>query len=281
MTSRLDDPRAPRVRRITALAGRSARQKHGTFLIEGPQSVREALRHTPAVIVEVYLTSGAAERYPEIAAAAPDAHDASERVLRAMSSDAQGVLAVGRQSLPGVDLSNLGDTRLLAYLHQVRDPGNAGTVIRAADAAGADAVILSERSVELYNPKVVRSTAGSLFHLPVGPGAHLAQSAGAARAAGLQVLAADGAGTVTLDELADAAVTGAAVTGTAPADGIDLRRPTMWVFGNEAHGLSDSERDLADAVIRIDIGGRAESLNLAMAATLCLFASARAQRPRR
>src|SRR5699024_7562415 len=116
------------------------------------------------------------------------------------------------------------------------DPGNAGTVIRAADAAGADGVLLSTGSVDLHNPKVVRSAAGALFHLPIATGVDLAEATVQARAGGMQVLAADGGGDTDLY-------------------GADLARPTLWVFGNEAHGLGEAERELADAVVRIPIHG--------------------------
>ena len=225
--------------------------------------MREAVLHAAARVRDVYLTVEASQRYPEILDAATaadlDTHLAAPEVLAGMSADAQGVLAVVREEAPG-DLARLLDgARLVACLAQVRDPGNAGTVIRAADAAGADAVVLTTESVDARNPKVVRSSAGSLFHLPVHSGAGLAEVVACARAAGLRVLAADGRGDVTL--------------GDAPLDDA-----TLWVFGNEAHGLSRADRALADAVVRIPIHGRAESLNLAMAATLCLYASATAQR---
>jgi len=258
----LTNPRADRVKAVRALSGRSARERHRQFLVEGPQGVREAIRYAADAVRDVYLTVEASQRYPEVLddAIAADLHThlAAPEVLAAMSPDAQGVLAVVRHR--AVSLTDAFDgARLVACLSQVRDPGNAGTVIRAADAAGADAVVLSSASVEPTNPKVVRSTAGSLFHLPVVAGATLAETADGARAAGLTVLAADGAGSVLLDD--------------APLAG-----PTMWVFGNEANGLTDVERGLADGVVRIPIHGRAESLNLAMAATLCLYASASAQR---
>ena len=144
-------------------------------------------------------------------------------------------------------------------------------MIRAADAAGADAAVLTSESVDVHNPKVVRSTAGSLFHLPVVTGADLATTVADLRAAGLLVLAADGAGTFDLDDLLDVA--------GSTEDGVpDLSRPTAWLFGNEAWGLRDEDRALADAVVRVPIRGRAESLNLATAATVCLYASARAHR---
>lgn len=256
----MTNPRADRVKAVRGLNARSARDRHQQFLVEGPQGVREAVRFAADDIRDVYLTVEASQRYPEIVDGAADLHLhlAAPDVLTAMSPDAQGVLAVMRRRDVAFETA-LDGARLVACLSQVRDPGNAGTVIRAADAAGADAVVLSSGSVEPTNPKVVRSTAGSLFHLPVAAGPDLAEAVDGARSAGLTVLAADGAGDVLLDD--------------AP-----LAAPTMWVFGNEAHGLTPSERGLADHVVRIPIHGRAESLNLAMAATLCLYASASAQR---
>lgn len=272
-TPDLTNPRAQRVKAVRALSGRSPRSRHSQFLLEGPQGVRAAVTHRPAEIRDIYLTPAAAGRYPEIVGAAADAglylHTASEEVLAAMSPDAQGVLAVVR--IAPQDAASIftatPSPRLLALLSQVRDPGNAGTVIRAADAAGADAVLLSAASVDLYNPKTVRSSAGSMFHLPVLTGADLTGSISAARAAGMTVLAADGGGELDLEDLGDG-----------PVARIDLAAPTLWLFGNEAHGLTRAERGLADAVVRIGIRGGAESLNLAMAATLCLYASARAHR---
>ena len=136
--------------------------------------------------------------------------------------------------------------------------------------------MLTEASVDVHNPKCVRSTAGSIFHLPVVQGVDLAATVTALRAAGLVVLAADGDGDHDLDDLLDAVE-----AGPAGADGEPplLARPTAWLFGNEAWGLQESYRALADAVVRVPIHGRAESLNLATAATVCLYASARAQRP--
>ncbi|GAA4852093.1 RNA methyltransferase [Luteimicrobium xylanilyticum] len=281
------------MRQVRALAGRSVRSRTGRFLVEGPQAVREAVRFAPERVVDLYLTDAAAERYPEIVDAARGAglwlHETADDVLAAMSADAQGVLAVAQtwqSSLDDVLRGAVGQAphgraastpRLVALLSSVRDPGNAGTVIRAADAAGADAVVLTEGSVEPFNPKVVRSTAGSLFHLPVVTGVPVDEAVAALRRAGLTVLAADGGGDHDLDDLADRAV---GIGGQlAPADGgTDLRAPTAWLFGTEAQGLSDAELSLADASVRVPIRGHAESLNLATAATVCLYASSRAQR---
>ena len=276
----LANPRADRVKHVRALAGRSARSRHGQYLVEGPQGVREAVRYAPSSVRDVYLTPAAASRYAEIVddarAAGLFLHLGTPEVLDAMSADAQGVLAVVRSAVPTLcealdarDPERAGRPLLAAVLATVRDPGNAGTVIRAADAAGADVVVLAGESVDAHNPKVVRSTAGSLFHLPVVTGLSLEAALVELRAAGCHVLAADGAGPLDLDDLQDAAG-----SGTAP----DLAGPTAWVFGNEAWGLPEEDRALADAVVRVPIRGKAESLNLATAATVCLYASSRAQR---
>ncbi|MFD4992768.1 TrmH family RNA methyltransferase [Cellulosimicrobium cellulans] len=288
----MTNPRSDRVKAVRALAGRSARSRHGQLLVEGPQGVREAVRHAPERVRDVYVTPTAGGRHPEIVDDARTAglhvHVATVEVLTAMSPDAQGVLAVVRAQEPTVEdvvatLTGPGRERpaLVAVLATVRDPGNAGTVIRAADAAGADAVVLAGESVDVHNPKVVRSTAGSLFHLPVVTGVSLADAVAALRDAGLTVLAADGAGDLDLDDLLD--VAGPAGVG-ALDDGqrrADLAAPTAWVFGNEAWGLPEQDRALADAVVRVPIRGLAESLNLATAATVCLYASSRAHRPAR
>ena len=153
--------------------------------------------------------------------------------------------------------------RLLAVCADIRDPGNAGSVLRCADAAGADGVVFVGDSVDPYNPKAVRASAGSLFHLGVAIESDPDPAIDAIRSQGLRVLAADGQADLDLD------------TAT---DGGFLAEPTAWLFGNEAWGLPDAVRDLAEVSVRVPIYGRAESLNLAAAAAVCLYASARAQR---
>jgi TrmH family RNA methyltransferase len=153
--------------------------------------------------------------------------------------------------------------QLVVCCAQVRDPGNAGTVVRCADALGADGVVLSTGSVELTNPKTVRASVGSLFHLPVAVGADLPSVVASAHGAGLQVLAADGTGDLDLTDLTR--------TG-------DLSRPTLWLFGNEAWGMPAADRALADSVVRVPLYGAAESLNLATAAAVCLYTTATVQR---
>ena len=251
--------------------------------------MREAVRCAPDAVRDIYLTPPTAERYDEIVTEARAAglyvHVGTREVLEAMSADAQGVLAVVdtrplglTEALAALDDPDGGRRRalLVAVLATVRDPGNAGTVIRAADAAGADLVVLAGDSVDVHNPKVVRSTAGSLFHLPIVAGVPLADVVDALHAAGLTVLAADGSGELDLDDLLD--VAGHAGHGVRPHGAPDLAASTAWVFGNEAWGLPPEDRALADAVVRVPIRGKAESLNLATAATVCLYASSRAQR---
>lgn len=297
----LTNPHADRVRAVRALGTRSGRRRAGRYPVEGPQAVRELVRWAPHTVRDVYLAPEAADRYAEIVedaeAAGLHLHLGDPAVLDAMSPDAQGVLAVAdlpdaarpdaRDEVPvgplGADALAAvlaARPRLVALLAQVRDPGNAGTVIRVADAAGADAVVVAGDSVETTNPKVVRSTAGSLYHLPVVSGVPVADAVEALRSAGVAVLAADGTGDLDLDDLQDAAAVAGAGGAEARAAGapVDLRAPTAWLFGNEAWGLPPEDRDRADAVVRVPLRGRAESLNLGTAAAVCLYASSRAHR---
>jgi len=264
----LENPRSPRVRAVAKLTKRSARTATGLFLLEGPQSVREALTYRPEAIIELFATPHGWERHADIRAAAAEAdveaEYVSEDVLNAMADTVtpQGLVAVVRQTPTSVRDIFDAAPRLVAICEEVRDPGNLGTIIRAADAAGADAVVLTGRTVDPYNPKVVRATTGSLFHLPVSVGGDLDEVVRRAHDAGLQILAADVKG----DDLL-----------AARADGV-LGEPTAWLFGNEARGLEDDALTRADRVLRLPIFGRAESLNLATAASVCLYESAFAQR---
>lgn len=260
----LSNPRSERVKRIRALGRRAVRDRTGQFVVEGPQGVRELLRDAPAAARAVYLTGPAEERYPELAELATYAqvplHRCTEQVIAAMADTPhpQGVLAVADRIDVTLEqaLSSLGDRGFVAVLTEVRDPGNAGTVIRGADAFGAAAVLISSASVDIYNPKVVRSTVGSLFHLPVVIGGAPQDLLKVCREHGLRLLAADGAGTTALSHA-------------------DLTGRHAWVFGNEAHGLPEEILALCDASVAVPIV-RAESLNLAMAATVCLHTSAQA-----
>lgn len=264
----LTDTRSSRVTAARRLIKRAFRARGRQFLAEGPQAVTEALA-LPGVVQELFATGPAAERNADLLEAA-----AREGVpLRLVSGEVfdslaqtvtpQGVLAVCRFVDVPFDDVLAASPRLVAVLAQVRDPGNAGTVLRCADAAGADAVVLSDASVDVYNPKCVRASAGSLFHLPVAVGVPAAVGVAGLRDQGVTVLAADGAGELDLTEAAERGL---------------LSGPTAWIFGNEAWGLPPATRDLADAVVRVPVYGRAESLNLATAAAVCLYASANAQR---
>ncbi|MFI1682620.1 MULTISPECIES: TrmH family RNA methyltransferase [unclassified Streptomyces] len=260
--------RSPRVSAARRLAKRNFRSKERLFLAEGPQAVREAAGHGQT-LVELFATVDAAERYADIVgearAAGARVHLADEDVIADISTTVtpQGLVGVCRFLDVPFEKILAARPRLVAVLSNVRDPGNAGTVLRCADAAGADAVILTDASVDLYNPKSVRASVGSHFHLPVAVGVPVEQAVQGLKDAGVRILAADGAGEDDLDAELDKGTMGT---------------PTAWIFGNEAWGLPEETRALADAVVRVPIHGRAESLNLATAAAVCLYASARAQR---
>jgi TrmH family RNA methyltransferase len=226
--------------------------------------VAEALA-TPGAVVEWFATSEALAAHPEWPAD-PAPVVVPEDVLAAMAEtrSPQGVLAVcGFRDEP---LARAAAGPLAVLLWQIRDPGNAGTILRTADAAGASAVLLTTESVDIYNGKCVRSTAGSLFHVPVVRDADPLTAVRALRASGCTVLAADGAGHTDLYDL----LPSSGGTGT-------LAGPVAWVFGNEARGLPQEVLGAVDAAVSIPHAGRAESLNLAAAAAVCLMTTAAAQ----
>jgi TrmH family RNA methyltransferase len=246
------------------LAKRAFRREEGRFLVEGPTGVTEALAE-PGALLELFATPEAATRYAGLVATAAAAGVVIHSVTPSVMSDlAQTVTPQGLIGIAGLRDRALKDItaerpKLVVVLASIRDPGNAGTILRSADAAGADAVIFTDASVDPYNPKCVRSSAGSLFHVPFVVGVPLATAIVELRAAGLQVLATSGAGSVDLYSA-------------------ELSGPVAWLFGNEAWGLPEELVALADESVRVPIHGRAESLNLATAAAVCLYASAQAQR---
>jgi TrmH family RNA methyltransferase len=248
-----------RVKEARKLARRSFRAEQRLFLADGPKAVEGALS-VEGCVVEVFATPTAAEQHAALLGDAPVTL-VDDRALASLSDSVTpaGLVAVGRfldRPLGEV----LEGARLVVIAADVRDPGNAGTVIRCADAAGADAVVLAGDAVDLYNPKTIRASVGSVFHLPVALERDPLAAVRAAQAAGLGVLAADmdGRDLFAADEL--------------------LAKPTAWLMGNEAWGLPDALREAADEVVSIPIHGKAESLNLATAAAVCLYASARVQR---
>ncbi len=248
------------VRRLTQRRGRDLGER---FLAEGRQAVREALGTEG--LVEELIVLDAARHADLLEGVDVPVWQASEHQMRQLSDTVtpQGIIAVCRQLRYGWEA--LDGARLVVICAQVRDPGNAGTVIRCADAFGADAVILTAGSVEIYNPKTVRSTVGSLFHMPILTGVPLAEAVDRVKELGMTVLAADGDG-APLDLLA--------------ADG-GLNGPIAWIMGNEAWGLPDEDAELADRIVAVPMWGRAESLNLSSAAAVCLYATASAQRRQR
>jgi RNA methyltransferase, TrmH family len=276
---------SPRLKAARRLTKRAFRQRERAFLAEGPQAVAEAFA-CGAHLTDLFVTAPARSRHAElvtaIAAAGVGVQLVSGEIMDELAQTVtpQGLLAVcGFIDVPlselhfshrpnGAAPPNPSGTAvsLVALLANVRDPGNAGTVLRTADAAGADAVVFADASVDPYNGKCVRASAGSLFHLPVVAGARLPDAVAAMRAAGLRVVAADGRAGRSLDD---------------PEVQARLAVPTAWMFGNEAWGLPPDLLALADEPIAVPIYGRAESLNLAAAAAVCLYASARAQQVNR
>ena len=295
----LDNSRAQRVHRLAELQDRRARQRHGRFLIEGPQSVREAVRWRPDLLTDLYIqadeSSPAAQgshlrplnetvgAIMEQARELPDCygHFVSARVMRAISGNAQGILAQARTDGFQAQPTDLDDPRsltgegsdLVAAFWQIRDPGNAGTVIRTADAAGCRAVILVDQCVEPTNPKVIRSTAGSAFHIPLitmGTEDFLALC----RRQGRIMVAADVYGTPDkpVRSLTDLMASGAL------SQPDSAGQPMALLFGNEARGLPNDLLQSMDRIVRIPIYGRAESLNLATSAAVLLYAMAMSSR---
>lgn len=252
---------------MAKLAKKQRRHEAKLFLVEGPQAVREALMYRPELVVDIFLTAAVRDKHPDIVALADDnAVDMSlstDAVIDQMADTVSPQGIVGVVEFLGVSLEDVFATspRLIALLHEVQDPGNVGNILRTADAAGVDAVVVTSRSVDVFNPKVVRSTTGSLFHVRLVTGVELGDVIRAAKKAGMQVFATDAGG----EDLVSLRASGA------------LAKPTMWLFGNEAKGLSVGEQEVGDRVVSVPLYGSAESLSLQTAAAVCLYESAFAQ----
>lgn len=234
------------------------RRRAARFLAEGPNLVEAALRR--GVVSEVFATETAADRFSDMLAGA-SVHLVTERAAKALSDTVTPVGLVAVCAMPEADLDTVlaaGPT-LLAVPVGISEPGNAGTLIRVADAMGADAVVLAGPSVDPFNGKCLRASAGSIFTLPVISEPDAVSVVTALKQAGLQVLATALDGEVSLDDA-------------------ELSVPTAWLFGPEAHGLSREVADLASTGVRIPMAGSAESLNVALAAAICLYESARRRR---
>jgi TrmH family RNA methyltransferase len=232
-------------------------------------AVREALAAGP--VHEMFVTGAAAARHTDLVALAAAAgariSPVTDRAAAGLSDTVtpQGIVAVCSLLDVPVATALAGRPTLVAVLAGVADPGNAGTVIRVADAAGADAVLLAGDTVDPHNGKAVRASTGSVFHLPLARDRDAPAVLDACRAAGLSIVVADARGELDL---------------YCPAADALLRGPHAWVFGGEAHGVDTAAAGLADYRVRIPILGRAESLNLATAAAVCLYASVAARKPR-
>jgi RNA methyltransferase, TrmH family len=244
--------RNERVREVAKLARSRTRRERGLHLAEGPNAVAEAA--AAGLVEEIFATVGTA--LPPCTAGLPVTWVTDEVLARiADAVTPQGLVGVVRT--PEHTLDDVVGTGLLAVLHEVADPGNAGTILRTADAAGAAGVVLTSGSVDVVGPKTVRAAAGSTYHLPIVTGVSLADVVASCHAAGQRVFGLDGDGGT---DVADLEVPGG---------------PTALVLGNEAHGLGDATIALLDGTVAVPIHGRAESLNVAAAAAVALYAAAR------
>ena len=252
--------RSARVVSAAKLHRQSERRRAGRFLVEGPNLVEAAVAR--GLVDEVFATAAAAQRYGGLV---------SGLVLRLVTDSAakalsdtvtpSGLVALCRT--PRTDLAAVlaDDPALLAVAVNLSEPGNAGTLIRIAHAMGAAAVVFAGHSVDPYNGKCLRSSAGSIFALPVCTEPDTVGLLTELRARSVQILATTVDGEVRLDD----------------ADPL-LGRPTAWLFGPESHGLPAELTGLADHRVSIPMPGAAESLNVAAAAAICLYQSARARR---
>ncbi len=258
------NPAVTAARKLARGRGR-ARAHSGRFLLEGAQMLETAMA-AGARPLAVFVTAHASvdDRHQALLAAARE-RGAEIRVVAAplLADLAPTVSPQGLVAVVGSVVGTLRDLpatpRLVCVLVEIRDPGNAGTVLRAADAFGADALVTTAGSVDLENPKAVRASAGSLFHLPVVGGADWPALAAALRERGLALVGADPHAPASIER-------------------VPLERPCALVLGNEAHGLPERVRADLDHLARLPQYGRAESLNLAAAAAVLLYECARRQR---
>ena len=249
----------PKVAAAIKLKKRAFREREERFLVEGAQAVGEALGSVPGLATLFHSVDGH-ELVDRAARAGVEVYRVTEEVMARLTSTVTPQGLVGVSAFVDVPIDSVSaEPSCVAILHAVRDPGNAGTVLRSADAVGVDAVVFTASSVDVYNPKTVRASAGSLFHLPIVRGPETPDAVAALRERGCRVFAADAEGDTDLYEL-------------------DLTGPIAFLFGNEAWGLPSEVAGLADATVRVPIRGRAESLNLAAAATVCLYEWARQAR---
>lgn len=252
--------RSRRVRQARRLLRRRERAAARLFLADGPKAVEAALG-TDGCVQEVFATPAAVREYAELLGGVAVAL-VDDRAIGALSDSVSPAGVVASCVLPEHPVRDVvrGAGQTLVICADVRDPGNAGTIIRTADATGAGGVVLAGDSVDAYNPKTVRASVGSIFHLPVATDRDPLAVVSRARDHGYVVLAADGAGDRDVFDL------------WGDRDGLAADARVAWLFGNEARGLPDALTAAADQRVAIPMPGRAESLNLATAAAVCLYA---------
>ncbi len=245
----LTSTRNPRVQAARGLQRARERRAQGRHLVEGPRAVAEAL--AAGVVAELFVVEGAPA--PEVDV---PVHRVADHVLEHLSdaTTPQGIVAVAR-TVPS-HLDGIGDG-VIVVLDRVADPGNAGTILRTADALGAAAVVLTSGSVDPFAPKTVRAAVGSTYHLPVVTDVTLAEVVAHARATQRRVVGLDAAGAEGLEALSAAG------------------GPVCLVLGNEAHGLDADIAALLDTTVAIALHPRAESLNVAAAAAIAIHAATR------
>lgn len=258
----LNSPHIERVKALLGSRGKKTRDSEGTFVVEGIQAVREAISpklNEGLSLKTIFVTEvGLKKLYSYIDQQAFEGLkiiEVSDQVMNAMadSQTPQGILALcSTKSLKLDELWKL-EPKKIAFFWQIQDPGNAGTVIRTADACGFDAVIFSEESVDIFNPKTVRASVGSLWHIPVISNVRIDEFIDIclSRNANLYALSVNGSQTFDYEFVAKS-----------------IKDPSIWIFGNEARGLPELPQQVK--TVSIPMKGFAESLNVASAAAIVL-----------
>ena len=251
-----------RVRETAALAKKAGyRDELGVFVVEGPRMFAEIPREQ---IVNVYATETFLREHDSerIWDGIRQVDTVTEEVMRAMSDTRtpQGVLAVVKQRRYTLgEILSRPDRAHLVILETIQDPGNLGTILRSGEGAGVTGVIMDNRTADIFSPKVIRSTMGSVFRVPFLRTDDLRQTVSAVKKSGVRLAAAH-------------------LQGSAAYDAQDYTGPVGFLIGNEAAGLSRETAELADVRVRIPMMGRVESLNAAVAASLLMFEAARQRR---
>lgn len=258
------------------------RNRYKQFVVEAPQAVTELLQYCPEIIRDVFITEQVLETNTQIATLLHQhqvwTYMVSQDEIAELSKSTQGVLASA--NLPAENELNRikSPLQLLVGTASVQDPGNLGTIIRCADAAGAQGVLVGQDSADIYAAKTIRATTGSIFHLPVVK-IPLVEQVAFAKSQGIQVIFAQGSSTLTLEHIVLAMLGTDSINNSCGQLAMpSLLEPTLWVFGNEANGFSKTEEKLADYLVALPLYGKAESLNVSAAASACIYFSAIAQR---